>query len=129
MAVAMDADVERYLSALRQLIERSGRSFREVERRLGWPIGRLSRLLSGATSLKVGSVLDLLRGLGVEPLVFYQLVHGKEPAGWLEERLADGPQTQPAVVLPPAMTEGELERRLEEAVRIALARLKTGSGA
>jgi hypothetical protein len=91
------AEVERARSTLRDLVELSGMSRREVRRRLA-AAGcgmNLAGLLSGRLDLKLRHVLDLGRVLGVEPGEFFRLVFG-EPSEQspllrrLEELVAPG---------------------------------------
>ncbi len=70
------AEMERARRILGELIELSGLSRREVERRLleegcGTDLGRL---LAGRLDLKVRHVLDLVRVLGLHPLEFFRMV-------------------------------------------------------
>jgi hypothetical protein len=74
------AEVGRSRKTLAHLIELSGSSRREVERRLveegcGTDMGRL---LSGRLDLKLRHVLDICRVIGVHPLEFFHMVW-KEP--------------------------------------------------
>ncbi len=122
----MEEEIRRYTEVLELLIDRSGWSRREVERRLGWGQGLLSQILAGKRVLKVSQILDLLRTLGIDPLVFYHLAHSPEPlsegllAG-ISQRAGNGTLLgPPALPALPAMTPEEWERRLEEAVRRAM---------
>jgi transcriptional regulator with XRE-family HTH domain len=72
--------VERAREVLRHLIELSGLSQREVERRL---VERgsgtdVTRLLSGRLDLKLRHVLDISTVLGIHPLEFFRMVF-REP--------------------------------------------------
>lgn len=120
----MEEEIRRYTEVLELLIDRAGLSRREVERRLDWGQGLLSQILAGKRVLKVSQILDLLRTLGVDPLVFYHLAHSPEPltAALLAEitqRAGNGTLLAP-LSFPAAMTSADWERRLEEAVRRAL---------
>jgi hypothetical protein len=71
------AAVERARVALRHLIELSGLSRREVEKRLldlgcGTDLGRL--LVSGRLDLKLRHILDILRVIEVYPLEFFSMI-------------------------------------------------------
>jgi len=75
-AMTTRAAVERARVILRQLIEFSGLSRREVEKRLvslgcGTDLGRL---LSGRLDLKLGHILDILRVIEIYPLEFFRMV-------------------------------------------------------
>jgi hypothetical protein len=109
-------EVERARSTLRDLVELSGMSRREVRRCLvaqGSGMN-LAGLLSGRLDLKLRHVLDLSRVLGVEPGEFFRLVfgHGK-PDQWSPllrrlEGLAAPGRRQPAAWLP-AVSRQEFE--------------------
>src|SRR5260370_14092182 len=70
------AEVNRSRETLAHLIELSGSSRREVERRLleqgcGTDLGRL---LSGRLDLKLRHIVDICRVIGIFPLEFFQIV-------------------------------------------------------
>lgn len=120
-------DTSRYVEALRELVDRSGISRAQVEQKLSWARGQLTKLLHGTYNLKVSQVLAILDVIGVEPMRFYARVHGEpgSPAkGDLASRvlLALPEATSTAAALPPAMTADELESRIEAALERALAR-------
>jgi len=122
MTPAMDEDIRRYRDVLRHLIERSGKPHRTIEDQLGWSRGAVSKLLSGTNELRVRQLLEILQNLGVGPMIFYRLVYGDTLSERiLEELSASGDEEQP-VVLPPAMSASEFDRRIEEAVTAALRR-------
>ncbi len=72
-----EADVARVRETLARLIEISGLSRREIERRLALE-GRgidLTRLLAGRFELKLRQVLDLIQVLEVHPLELFRLIY------------------------------------------------------
>jgi transcriptional regulator with XRE-family HTH domain len=119
--INMDTETGRYLVLLQELIDRSGTSMREIERRLGWSAGRLTKLLAGTNELRLRNFLEILRTINVDPWDYYRLVCGKTK---LSEHVVHKlevakPKTEP-VVLTPAISETELNRRIQEAVDRAL---------
>ena len=93
----------------------------EIERHLHWSAGRLTKLLAGTNELRLRNFLEILRTIDVDPWDYYRLVCGKTK---LSEHVvhkleAAKPKTEP-VVLPPAISETELNRRIQEAVDRAL---------
>lgn len=74
------ADVARIREALGSLVDLSGLSRREIERRLTEPGPGfdVSRLLGGRFELKLYQMLDILRVLEVHPVEFFRLIF-KEP--------------------------------------------------
>jgi len=74
------ADIARIREALDQLVDLSGLSRREIERRLTH-LGsgfNVSRLLAGRFEIKLRQMLEVLRVLEVHPVEFFRLVF-KEP--------------------------------------------------
>jgi hypothetical protein len=125
MPLAMEEHVRRYIEVLDFLIRRSGLSGREIERRLAWSSGLLSKVLEKTKSLKVSHVLELLQAIGVEPLFFYYVAHsGESLTAESIDSLAEKFQARIRGLLPP-MTKEELEEHLESAVRRALGQNST----
>jgi transcriptional regulator with XRE-family HTH domain len=124
-----DTDTRRYIEVLRELMDRSGNSRAQVEQKLGWARGQLTKLLRGTYNLKVAQVLAILDTIGVEPLRFYSLVHenasgAPDPKSDLTSRVLQsfaGTSSQP-LTLPPTMTADELEARIEVVIERALSR-------
>jgi hypothetical protein len=75
-----EAEVARAREVLRNLIELSGASRREVEKRLGEQArgADLGRLLGGRIALKLRHVLDICRVIGIYPAEYFRIVF-KEP--------------------------------------------------
>ncbi|HVT19475.1 MAG TPA: hypothetical protein VHQ90_25260 [Thermoanaerobaculia bacterium] len=118
------AEVERAREVLRHLIELSGMSQRDVEKRL---VERgsgtdITRLLSGRLELKLRHVVDISRVLGIHPLEFFRMVF-REPeqrSPFLQRlddlvapRRAKDPAHRPASRLSPEDIE-ELQARVVE---------------
>jgi hypothetical protein len=115
-------EVARVRQALGTLIDLSGLSHREIERRLAEQRCGLdlNRLLGGKFALKLHQLLDLLRVLDVHPLEFFRLTF-KEPKrrSPLLERVQAlfAPARPPSAVPPSRPAEKDLEelrKRLEE---------------
>ena len=135
-------EARRYAQLLRQVVELSGVSEREVERRLALGGGTLSRIFGGRIELKLSHLLAILAVAGVKPERFFQLAAvvlegaaeeslGRQVLAALD-RLA-GPGAVPAgggVAAgepPPALgllPDDEIDRRIDA----ALARLGIGPG-
>lgn len=122
-----DTDTRRYVEVLRELVERSDLSRGQVEQKLDWARGQLTKLLRGTYNLKVAQVLAILDVIHVEPLQFYALVHGGTAVPRNEDLAArvlrSLAETSPQpLALPPSLTAEELETRIEAAVLRALSR-------
>ncbi len=119
-------DIRRYTAVLDELIGRSRLTKSDVEQKLEWAKGRLTKLLQGTVELKVRHVLSILEVINVQPLHFYALVHRSADSGQDSspaERLISafekqGTHPQP-LLLPSTLTTEELEERIEQAVRRA----------
>jgi hypothetical protein len=127
-------EVARMLAVLRDAIRLARFTNREVERRLGWSSGYLSRLFAGLMELRVEHVLSVCSIIGFPPGEFfravYPLAEGDEVEGTklrqALERLHPPPDFEPrhatpAVAAPAARTdqpnEDEIQRMLLSALR------------
>ena len=125
----IDDDISPYTKVLDKLIGSSRLTKAELEQKLRWSKGRLTKLLKGTVDLKVEHVLALLEAINVDPLHFYALVHrpegapgrgGKSVAEILIAAFeARGTPPQP-LLLPVAITSEELDTRIAEAIQKAL---------
>ncbi|MEO6191600.1 MAG: hypothetical protein ABIS20_01205 [Thermoanaerobaculia bacterium] len=123
----MDEEIRRYIDVLQELISRSGTSKREIERSVGWAKSSLTKLLKGQWEIKLRQLLEVLQVLRVEPLVFFRLVYKEIPlSDRLMKELSQGHAPDP-ILLPPAMSEEELDRRIEETVHKTIRASKKGS--
>ena len=100
----MSADLDRLLALLEGLLKERALTYCQLEQRLGWAAGTLSRLMSGGRQIKLRQFLDILRATNVRPSRFFQIV--------------ENPDT-PFLTWP--LTEAELEAWIERAVQRALA--------
>lgn len=71
--------VERMLLILRSAVRMSQLSNREVERRLGWSSGYLSRLFAQDMELKVDHVLSICAAIGFGPEELFRAVFPRKP--------------------------------------------------
>ncbi|MGH9360610.1 MAG: helix-turn-helix domain-containing protein [Thermoanaerobaculia bacterium] len=127
---------------IRQLLETavriSGRSRRQLERDLGLGKSYLTQLFNGRIELKVRVLLAILKEVGVDPLVFFQIAHSprhEEPQDsavrskievMLESADRLGYSSRPPEPPPPLPNEEELERIVRRAVEEALGERATG---
>lgn len=120
----MDPTTSRYCEVLEGLIEQRGTPKVELERKLGWSRGALTKLLKSRKKLAVDDMLALLAALDVEPLSFYAMVYSGEKspareAPWTKAFGPLGPAARP-LVLSRLLTEEELDERIRKAVARAL---------
>lgn len=128
--MTIDDEVSRAAKLLDVLIQTTGVSAEELEKRLEASPGYLDRLLSGAVELKLRHILAILRVLEIEPALFFQILYPEPgPVGGtvqldeLRRRVKDlGVGGGPAPT--PDLGIEDLERLVQGAVRGALARPK-----
>lgn len=140
-------EIVRMLAVLRDAIRLARFTNREVERRLGWSSGYLSRLFAGLMELRVEHVLNICSVIGFPPNEFFRAVYpdaedeteGGSKLRQALERLHPEPGYEPkkvAAAPPPAPkaeapTEADIQRMLLSALRKLLqegTETKTGSG-
>ena len=135
------AETARVREALRSLIDLSGLSRREIEKRLAEQGAGIdvTRLLMGRFEIKLRHLLDIGRIIGIHPLELFRLCF-HEPAApspllaKVEAVFAPGwrrPAMRPAGARPAAGEIEDLRRRVEELARelAELSAAVTGSGA
>jgi transcriptional regulator with XRE-family HTH domain len=71
--------LRRLAALLRNNLGQVGITMLEVERRLGWKDGTLSRSLSSGAELKVGDLLEILKAAGIEERSFFASLYDLEP--------------------------------------------------
>lgn len=128
--MTIDEDVRRAARLLEALIQVTGVSREELERRLEASPGYVRRVLAGQVELKLRHILAILRVLEIEPNLFFQTLYpGAGPAGTvrideLRQRLKDlGFNGEPAPTRPEVGMD-DLERLVQGAVQAALSRRK-----
>lgn len=131
--MTIDDEVRRAAKLLDVLIQATGVSPEELERRLQASPGYLGRLLSGAVELKLRHILAILRLLEIDPALFFETLYPESgPAGGtvqldeLRHRLEllgiggmAGVRGEPAPPRPHVGME-DLERLVQGAVQAAL---------
>lgn len=135
---------DRHLDAarqfLRRLIQAQGITLQDLDKRLGFTRGYVSRLLHGETHLTYQHILQILEAIEIDPSVYFATLHPqrrqrREPEALHIEELrelvhrlhrilpAAGEPDRP-VAAPPS--EEDVETRIQEAVRTVLAERATG---
>jgi hypothetical protein len=82
------AESERVISLLKNAIQLSNYTYRDVERQLGWRVGTITRLLRVGLGLKVEHLLSILHVIGFSPGRFFAAAYPLAgDAGPVEDRL------------------------------------------
>jgi hypothetical protein len=129
--MTIDDEVRRAVKLLEALIQATGVSPEDLEKRLEASPGYLGRLLLGTVELKLRHILVILRSLEIEPALFFQTLYPETgPAGGtvrldeLRQRLmALGVGCEPTAPKPEVRMD-DLERLVQGAVQAALSSRK-----
>jgi transcriptional regulator with XRE-family HTH domain len=126
-----EEQVARLTSVLRSAIRLSEFSNRDLERKLGFSGGYLSRLFGGQIDIKLSHILTVLDIIGLYPSEFFQMAFPSaesEPSPLMKKILDMAPQLRPGPMQPPqqqpAMTPREIQDRVAEALRQVFADLE-----
>ncbi len=122
--------VGRILRILQVAIRMLGISNREIERRLDWTPGYMTRILKGNIELKVDHLIDMANAMGLTPremLLFAFPDRGEEPTeaavrlealmNELRPPLPPKPLPKPEPPKPADLTSADLERMIAVAVQ------------
>lgn len=133
-----EVEAVRLRNLLTSAVKFSNVTQREIERKLGWSSGSLSRLFSGGIELKVKHILDVCEVIGFPPSRFFHAAYPEpdETSGdaWRVQRLLEQlhpdrqgeepkPTQEDATPVAATPTQAEVERM----VVAALARLFTNA--
>jgi len=129
--MTIDDEVRRAAKLLEAMIQATGTSSEELERRLEAAPGYVGRLLSGRVELKLRHILAILRFLEIEPALFFQALYpeagqtgGTVRLDELRQRLMKmGVGCEPAAPKPEVGMD-DLERLVQGAVQAALSSRK-----
>jgi transcriptional regulator with XRE-family HTH domain len=130
LEVTIEDEIRQASRLLESLIQAAGVSEAELEQRLDVSPGYLGRVLSGEIELKLRHILSILRGLEIEPALYFESLYPVQPAGGtirmedLQQRLQSLGLGDPSEV-PPVVVD-DLERLVQGAVRAALGRKGSG---
>lgn len=75
MSTRVAEEVARLALHLDVVIRWHGETHRSIERRLGWSISYLNKLIRGASPLRVEHILAVLEVLGEDPATFFRAVY------------------------------------------------------
>ena len=102
----------RLLALLAELVARSGRPLREIERSLGVGHGWLRLLLAGRMEIKVRHICDLARELGFTPGEFFRQAYPDATRSVLDQVRKDVNE-----ILPPKLRRRQLNSKARVEVR------------
>ncbi len=110
----LDQEEQRLLFLLAELVDRSGRSQRDIERGIGVGHGWLRHVFKRTTDLKVQHILQLGKFLGFSPGQFFRQAYPAVEAGNVLD------QVKPAIedVYPPRRGKGQLTPVARREVRL-----------
>ncbi|HZF12902.1 MAG TPA: hypothetical protein VFE33_29285 [Thermoanaerobaculia bacterium] len=131
-------EVERAIKLIEGVMRVQGVTKKILDERLGKSPGYFAQVLSGRLELKYRHILAILRGLDLEPRVFFRSLFpepGEAASGarMLERLFAElqrsgygsyhlaNPAPPPSPAQPSAISPDELDRRIQAAVTAALA--------
>ncbi|HWM91197.1 MAG TPA: helix-turn-helix transcriptional regulator [Thermoanaerobaculia bacterium] len=127
--MTIDDEVRRAARLLDALIQATGTSREELERRLEASPGYVNRLLAGRVELKLRHIVAILRALEIEPGLFFQTLYpGAGPVGGtvrmdeLRQRLEELGFEGKAAPARPEIGMDDLERLVQGAVQAVLSR-------
>jgi len=130
-----DDQIQSLVSLLKTLIRFSPTNNREIEKRLGFSGGYLSRLLSGRIEIKIQHVLAILDLIGLHPHEFFSMAFPadrKEPSPLLRHLEKVMPQLVPSAMAasvapaPAPVDLRSLQRTVEEQSLEAIRRAFAG---
>ena len=132
----IDEQVTHLTEMLRTVIRLSDFTNRDIERKLGFSGGYLSRLFGGQVEIKISHILNVLEIIGMYPSEFFQIAFPPaegEPSPVMKKLLAMTPQRRPfplpaATPTPPptpGLSAREIEERLSEALRKVFSEMET----
>jgi transcriptional regulator with XRE-family HTH domain len=133
--MTIDDDVRRATKLLETVMQAAGLTRKDLDQRLGAGPGYVSQVLTGRMELKFRHILAILRSLDVEPSIFFQTLYPEDrpatDAVVMEEFLRRfqklGFGAQPAPPPSPALDPQQLEKMIQNAVRVALTGTAPGS--
>ena len=125
---------------LRRLIQAQGITLQDLDKRLGFTRGYVSRLLHGETRLTYQHILEILEAIDIDPSIYFstlhpQRQHRREPEALRIEELRELvsqlhrilPAAEESIpALAPPASEEDVEARIQDAVREVLAERAAG---
>ncbi len=126
----MDPETDRLVNLLKVSLKILGITNREVARRLGMSPSYVSKLLSGASELRLDHLIRICRAAGIDPAEFFSLAYPRNPAGSLaSSRLRDllqNVQLQPPP--PPVHASAYSEEQLQAMLKATLDKMLGRAG-
>jgi transcriptional regulator with XRE-family HTH domain len=125
----MDSETQRLVNLVKVSLRILGISNRELARRLEMSPSYVSKLLSGASDLRLDHLVRICKVTGLEPGEFFALAYpvrsSPTPTGLRLRSLMQGSYAPPP---PPPANKVFSEEQVQEMLQAALAKLMKGSG-
>ncbi|HEX3555747.1 MAG TPA: helix-turn-helix transcriptional regulator [Thermoanaerobaculia bacterium] len=126
----MDPETDRLVNLLKVSLKILGITNREVARRLGMSPSYVSKLLSGASELRLDHVIRICRAAGIDPAEFFSLAYPRNPGGSLASSrlrtLLQNVQLQPPP--PPVHAAAYSEEQLQVMLKATLEKMLGRTG-
>jgi transcriptional regulator with XRE-family HTH domain len=126
----MDSETQRLVNLVKVSLRILGVSNRELARRLEMSPSYVSKLLSGASELRLDHLVRICKATGLEPGEFFALAYpvrsSPTPTGLRLRSLMQGHHQPPPP--PPPANKVFSEEQVQEMLQAALAKLMKGSG-
>ncbi len=126
-SLTMDPETQRLLNLLKVCLKILGITNREIARRLEMSPSYVSKLLSGASELRLDHVIRICRAADLEPAEFFSLAYPRQSAGrgtLAASKLRDLLQTvMPSAAGAPPAKPSYTEDEVQEMLRATLERM------
>jgi transcriptional regulator with XRE-family HTH domain len=123
----MDPETQRLLNLLKVSLKILGITNREIARRMGMSPSYISKLLSGASELRLDHVVRICQAAGLEPAEFFSLAYPRQTTGSgsiAASKLRELLQTvMPPAPAPAAAKPVYTEEQIQEMLKATLERM------
>jgi len=125
MSARVEQEVARLALHLDMVIRFHRENHRSIERKLGWSVSYLNKLIRGASPLRVEHILAVLEVLGEDPTTFFRAAYPTDRP--LPRTAQDALAAFEAAKQPAESADDQLQARFSAGVRQALLELLTAT--